>query len=516
MAKQYTAREWAILQSRLPQEDRVPYELSPDKVESAKPTKTATKTTAAATPAPVTTETPKSTPTSTTAQVPTSAPTVTGTKVIDGRTVVTSTTPTPTPVTTTTTATVTPPAIPLTGAQRAEATIQARKDRFAAELEAREASKPTEDPGPGNEWIYSVAEGRWKRVFVGGFGSTSTIKQQVPEETPVVADTTTVMPVTTYTAPDGRIFTDLDEYNAYVAQLNTASKRNAGQSAWNLLKGYLDTYGLGVLANDIQKYIEDGMSYDELLLKLRTESPAYKRRFAANERRISKGLRALSEAEYINLEDDYQNIMRRYGMPESYYSETVDPTTGIKIQQGFEKFIEGDVSPVELEDRIQTAYNRVINAAPEVMNSLKQFYGDIITNGDILAYALDTKNAIENIKRKVGAAEIGAEALQAGLTTSMARAEELQRFGVTQAQAEQGFQAIADILPSAQKLSQIYAKQGLGEYNQTVAEQEAFGIPGSAEAGRKRRRLAELETAQFAGQAGTAQGALARERAGSI
>jgi hypothetical protein len=293
-------------------------------------------------------------------------------------------------------------------------------------------------------------------------------------------------------------------------------KGKASESAWNLLKGYLDTYGLGMLANDVKGYIESGLSYDELLLKLRTESKAYAKRFSANTGRINKGLRALSEAEYIKLEDDYQDIMRRYGMPESYYAETIDPETGIKVQKGFDKFIEGDVSPVEVEDRIQTAYNRVINAAPEVLDSIKQFYGDSITNGDILAYALDTKNAIENIKRKVSAAEIGAEAMQSGLTTSMARAEELQRFGVTQARAEQGFQAIADILPSATKLSQIYAKQGLGEYNQAVAEQEAFGIPGSAEAGRKRRKLSELEQAQFGGSAGVAGGALGRERAGQF
>jgi hypothetical protein len=293
-------------------------------------------------------------------------------------------------------------------------------------------------------------------------------------------------------------------------------KEKASESAWNLLKGYLDTYGLGMLADDVKGYIESGLSYDELLLKLRTESKAYAKRFSANQGRINKGLRALSEAEYIKLEDDYQDIMRRYGMPDTYYAETVDPETGIKVQKGFEKFIEGDVSPIEVEDRIQTAYNRVINAAPEVLDSIKQFYGDSITNGDILAYALDTKNAIENIKRKVGAAEIGAEAMQSGLATSMARAEELQRFGVTQARAEQGFQAIADILPSATKLSQIYAKQGLGEYNQAVAEQEAFGIPGSAEAGRKRRKLSELEQAQFSGSAGVAGGALGRERAGQF
>jgi len=407
----------------------------------------------------------------------------------------------------------------LTGAERAAQTIEGRKTRFEEELARREAEKPTEDPGPGFAWIYSVAEGRWKKVRTTTFGGTTGDGAPTGPTGPGGGNGTPTGPTgtgTVYTAPDGRIFTDLASYNAYLAQVEADKKRRQGQSAWNVLKGYLDGFGLGVLAGDIENYIKEGLSYEELLLKLRTESAAYKRRFSANAGRIAKGLRALSEAEYIALEDQYQNVMRRYGMPDTYYAQTTDPTTGIKIQQGFEKFIEGDISPVELEDRIQTAYTRVINAAPEVMGTLRQFYGELITNGDILAYALDTKNAIENIKRKVGAAEIGAEATQAGLATTMARAEELQRYGITQARAEQGFQAIADILPSATRLSEIYRRQGLGEYTQETAEQEAFGIPGAAEAGRKRRKLTELEQAQFAGRSGAAGGALARDRAGSI
>jgi hypothetical protein len=182
-------------------------------------------------------------------------------------------------------------------------------------------------------------------------------------------------------------------------------------------------------------------------------------------------------------------------------------------QEGFEKFIAGDVSAVELEDRIGTAYNRVTKANPEVAAALREFYPDI-TNGDILAYALNPDQALTEIKRKVTAAEIGGAAKQFGVGTSMTRAEELGRYGVTKERAEQGFETIADILPSATKLSQIYAKQGLGEYNQAVAEQEVFGIPGAAGAKQKRRKFTELEQAQFSGSSGIAQGALARDRAG--
>ena len=288
-------------------------------------------------------------------------------------------------------------------------------------------------------------------------------------------------------------------------------KRRAGQSAFDLLKAQFDQFGLGGLVADVEKYIKDGLSQAEFTLRLRTESDAYKKRFAANQQRINKGLRALSEAEYITLEDQYQNVMRNYGLPASYYARGE-----MGVQPGFEKFISGDVSASELEERIVTAQRRVLNAPVEVRNALTQFYGNEISNGDILAYSLDPDKALEDIRRKVTAAEIGAGAMQAGLGTTKARAEELGAFGVTGQQARQGFATIAEFLPTAQKLSDIYAKQGMGPFTQTTAEQEVFGTAGAADAATRRRRLTQLEQAQFAGQAGRSGGALARDRAGAI
>ena len=293
------------------------------------------------------------------------------------------------------------------------------------------------------------------------------------------------------------------------AKLAAEEKLRKGQSAYDILLGEFDRYGMGALLTDVKEFITQGLSRDELLLKLRA-TPAYEKRFAANAQRIKSGLRALSEAEYVQLEDQYQNVMRNYGLPASYYTRG-----DMGVQQGFEKFIAGDVSAAELEDRIQTAQNRVINAAPEVSRALREFYPDI-TNGDILAYALDPNQALTNIRRKVTAAEIGAGAMQAGLATGLARAEELGRFGVTGEQARQGFSQIAEFLPSATKLSDIYGKSGIGAYDQATAEQEVFGISGAADAAQKRKKLAQLETAQFSGTSGAGGGALGRERAGQF
>jgi len=310
---------------------------------------------------------------------------------------------------------------------------------------------------------------------------------------------------TTYTAPDGRIFTDLNAYNTYIADLKQQEKTQAGQSAYDLLFQQFNQYGMGALVEPLKQFITQGLSPSEFTLRLR-DTDAYKKRFAANAQRIAKGLNALSEAEYIGLEDQYQNIMRNYGLPASYYTRG-----DMGRQEGFEKFLANDVSAAELEDRVMTAQNRVLNANPEVLTSLKEFYPDI-TNGDILAYTLDPTQGLSNIKRKVTAAEIGGAAMQAGLRTGMTRAEELGAAGITKQQAQQGFGTIAGGLQRGSQLASIY---GENPYTQTTAEQEVFGLAGQTEAEKQRKKLTSLEKATFSGQTGVTSGALARDRAGA-
>ena len=284
-----------------------------------------------------------------------------------------------------------------------------------------------------------------------------------------------------------------------------AAGRAERQSAYDLLFQQFNQYGLGALVEPLKGLIISGASPAEFTIKLR-DSDAYKKRFAANQARIQKGLTAISEAEYLGLEDQYQNIMRNYGLPESYSARGE-----MGAQEGFNKFIANDVSAAELEDRIMTAQNRVMNANPEVLASLKAFYPDI-NNGDILAYTLDPTKGLTDIKRKVTAAEIGGAATQAGLQTGVTRAEQLGAAGITKAQAQQGFGTIAGGLQRGSQLASIY---GENPYTQTTAEQEVFGLAGKTEAEKERKKLTSLEKATFGGQSGVSSGALARDRAGA-
>ena len=310
--------------------------------------------------------------------------------------------------------------------------------------------------------------------------------------------------VSTYTDPTTGDVTAVMSDGTTKVLAKSGAQEAEKKSAYTLLYQQFNDLGLAALVPELETLIKEGVSPAEFTLRLRS-SKAYEDRFAANKIRISKGLRALSEAEYIGKEDAYQEIMRQYGLPESYYARGA-----MGRQVGFEQLIANDISDTELEDRISTAQKRVMNANPEVAQALKTFYPGI-SQGDILAYTLDPSKAIEDIKRKVTAAEIGGAAVRAGLGTSVADAEFLQRYGVTKEQADQGYQAAAQILPRASQLADIYKQ---GPYTQATAEQEIFNLPGQVEAQRQRKKLTELETSAFSGRAG--MGALARERAGSF
>lgn len=307
-------------------------------------------------------------------------------------------------------------------------------------------------------------------------------------------------------APDGTVFDDATAYAAYVGYLGDKQSafdinKRSSQSAFDLMYAEFANYGLAALVEPLRNLVQNGISGEEFTLRLR-ETDAYKKRFAANAERIAKGLTALSEGEYLAKEDAYQNIMRNYELPKSYYAKD-----SLGTQAGFQQLLANDVSAAELEERLVQAKDRVINTNPEVARALKAYYPNI-QDGDILAYVLDPKNALKEIQRKISAAEIGGAALAQGLTAGVSRAEELAGLGVTKQQAQQGYQNVAEMAPRGSELSAIY---GQGPYGQTEAEAEVFGTAGAAEATRKRKKITELEKASFSGSSGV--GALGRDRA---
>jgi hypothetical protein len=265
------------------------------------------------------------------------------------------------------------------------------------------------------------------------------------------------------------------------------------RDAFALLDSTFALYGLSDLAPVIAGYMRQGLTSNEAIIELR-KNKTYQTRFAGNTTRVAAGLNALTEGEYLALDDSYSETLRAYGQ------QSLLGTDRKTRQTAMANIIGGDISPVEFKDRVSTVVDRVENADPLVKSTLRDFYK--ITDTELVSYFLSPKENLPRLQEKVTAAEIGSAAIaQGGLTTDMTSAESLAKFGVDLATARKGYSTISEVLPTATKLSQIYDEEQIN-YNQQVAEQEVF--KGLASAQRKRTQLAEKEIASFKGSSGTA------------
>jgi len=294
------------------------------------------------------------------------------------------------------------------------------------------------------------------------------------------------------------VFTQKDIDAAVAAALKASTETTAKNNMIQILTDRFAQYGLSSLTSKIKELAISGATEATITLGL-METEEYKKRFSANADRIKKGLAVLSPAEYLNVEDSYRQVLRAYGLKQFDTDEYV------------KQFISNDISPTELSNRVVTAVQRVQNADPAIINQLKQYYG--ISATDMVGYVLDPEQSFQKIQRQIAASEIGVAAGRQGLTAGVSVAEQLAAQGVTEAEAQKGYATIADILPTAEKLSSIYGTT-LDGYGQTEGEQEVFNSLASAQ--RKRQKLTAREIAAFSGSAGAAKTSLSTSRVGQF
>jgi hypothetical protein len=263
------------------------------------------------------------------------------------------------------------------------------------------------------------------------------------------------------------------------------------KDAYALLKEVFINYGLEELVPSITKLMSNNVGPNQASLMLKTNpeyNAAYIKRFAGNESRRKAGLNVLSEAEYLDLENSYSQTLNAFGL-KNYFGATTESK-----RNAMANIIGSDISATEFKDRVDTVVSRVNNADPSIKETLKTFYG--IKEEDLTSYFLNPADNLPKLQEKVSAAEIGAAAANQKLAYSKATAEDLAKFGITKAQAQEGYSTIGEIMPTASKLGEIYGDK----YDQATAEQEVF--KGTASAKRKRQQLAEREAASFSGSSG--------------
>jgi hypothetical protein len=278
---------------------------------------------------------------------------------------------------------------------------------------------------------------------------------------------------------------------------------SADKDAIAIMTDTLKQWGLESLADTYGRLMVQGFTPGEALNKLKydkTVDPVtnkpwnadYTLRFAGNAARVAKGLNAYDEATYLDVENQYADTLNKYGL-----GNMIKATAGDKHAQ-FAGYMANDIAPTEFADRISTVADRVINMDPAIKAQFQAYYPSL-TNTDIVSYFLDPKETLPVLKNKVTAAEIGAVAGAANYGIGETRAMDLAKFGVSRAQALAGYQDIAEVTPTAGKLSSIYNEEDI-KYGQTEAENEF--LKQDAQAKLKRNRLASKERAMFSGSSG--------------
>jgi hypothetical protein len=269
------------------------------------------------------------------------------------------------------------------------------------------------------------------------------------------------------------------------------------------LEGLADTYGRLMAMGKTAGQALTILKYDKTIDPVTGQpyNAAYAKRFAGNAARVAAGMNAYDEGTYLEVENAYEETLRRYGL-----SNMISPDRSVN-QAKFADYMGKGIAPTEFAGRIQSVANDVINADPDVKAQFKTFYPSI-TDTDLVAYFLDPKQTLPVLQTKVRAAEIGGAATSQDLGITEARAMELGKFGVSRKEAVAGFSQVAEALPTGKKLSDIYAEEKIG-YTQQVAEDEY--LKQDAQAKLKRNRLASKERAMFAGESGVGSGSLTRQ-----
>jgi len=341
------------------------------------------------------------------------------------------------------------------------------------------------------------------------------VEDKIIQAAPPTEDTT---PKNVYTAPDGKTFPDAVSYAAYlqylsgertintdaaIAAANRASgTKNAREFLIASLRPYFASAQDADFLTQLTKVIDDYISQDydvDTISVLLPQTDAYKTRFKGNVERTKAGLSMLSPAEYIQAEEQYNEILKRFNLGD------------LSTRDTFATLIGGQVSAAELTDRVVNVYDRVRNADPALRAEIDRVeaLGGGLTDADFAKALLMGSTGAEELKRKITTAEISAEARTRNL--GVGSAEDLQKLGVTRAQARAGFESIKRQLPRTEFLSNIYQEDS--QNLQTELEQEQF----QGMLSQRRKKALGLETAQFSGSTGLTGTALqSKPTAGQI
>jgi hypothetical protein len=267
-------------------------------------------------------------------------------------------------------------------------------------------------------------------------------------------------------------------------------------NAFAMLQALLQQWGLTSLYSDVQDMLTAGDSAEVIPIKLR-ETEAYKTRFKGNLDRIKNGLPALSEAEFLATETALKSVVQRYVGSGEYDSK-----------ENLDKWIAGDLSPQELNDRL-SLYQENWDMQPQDVKDAWAAHN--LTPRDALKALMDPSVTETTLKRQASIYSLGAESVKAFGDASALDQERLGFLadsGVTRQEAEQGYRDIA----GREQYEGFLARTAGVQFGRR--EQEDAALLGDQRAEQQRRKVLNTDQARFEENYLGTQASLSRNQEG--
>ena len=185
-------------------------------------------------------------------------------------------------------------------------------------------------------------------------------------------------------------------------------------------------------------------------------------------------------------------------MPAGFYDSAED----------ISKFIANDISPAELQARAKAAHDTVNSKDPATLEAFKRFYG--LGAGHLAAYMLDPNRSFNLLEKQMKGAQIGAEAVRAGIGFGTAGVEGIADAGIGAQEARKAFQT------TAQEWG-ILAQEATATRTNLTKTQVAMGeLDMAPQAAEKTRQLKSQIRGRFSGQGGGVNSLAGGSMSGSI
>ena len=250
------------------------------------------------------------------------------------------------------------------------------------------------------------------------------------------------------------------------------------ENTFNMLASFMSSIGLGSLfsvnANGtpggwLWKQDENGIvSKEELTFSLET-TPEFKQRFPIifeQRDRAAKGesVQVMTAEQVLQYEDNYRSTMRNAGLPLWFYDEISDAHNAIRT----------NLAVTQIEDRVKSSYNTVVNMPKEVRDAFAEYYGDA-SDQALLAAVLDPQKSLAQLDRASKASAFGGFSKLQGVNVSKDQAEQYANMGKDIAYAQSDAAKVAELQP--------LTSSTFGESGNVISGDAAFKAGALSDAG---------------------------------